>query len=65
MAPLVIGMVLGQTPEISLRQGLIITDGSFAAFLTGHPIAAVLAVVALVMLSLPAIRFFRNKGAKA
>jgi putative tricarboxylic transport membrane protein len=65
MAPLVIGMVLGPTLEISLRQGLIITDGSFAAFFTGHPIAAVLAVVALVMLSLPAIRFFRNKGAKA
>jgi putative tricarboxylic transport membrane protein len=65
MAPLVIGMVLGPTLEISLRQGLIITDGSFAAFFTGHPIAAVLGVIALVMLTLPAIRFYRTKSAKA
>lgn len=65
MAPLVIGMVLGPTLEISLRQGLIITDGSFAAFFTGHPIAAVLGVVALVMLTLPAFRFYRTKSAKA
>ncbi|PUB13084.1 tripartite tricarboxylate transporter permease [Yoonia sediminilitoris] len=65
MAPLVIGMVLGPTLEISLRQGLIITDGSFAAFFTGHPIAAVLAVIALVMLTLPVIRFYRSKSAKA
>ena len=63
MAPLVIGMVLGPTLEISLRQGLIITDGSFAAFFTGHPIAAVLSVIALTMLSLPAIRYYRGKGA--
>jgi putative tricarboxylic transport membrane protein len=61
MAPLVIGMVLGPTLEISLRQGLIITDGSFAAFFTGHPIAAVLAVIALVMLTLPLFRFYRSK----
>jgi putative tricarboxylic transport membrane protein len=66
MAPLVIGMVLGPTLEISLRQGLIITDGNFAAFFTGHPIAAVLVVVALGMLSLPVIRFYTHKkGAKA
>ena len=64
MAPLVIGMVLGPTLEISLRQGLIITDGSFAAFFIGHPIAAVLTVIALVMLSLPAIRFYRSKRAR-
>lgn len=65
MAPLVIGMVLGPTLEISLRQGLIITDGSFAAFFTGHPIAAILAAIALVMLTLPVIRFYRSKCAKA
>ena len=65
MAPLVIGMVLGPTLEISLRQGLIITDGSFAAFFTGHPIAAVLAVVAVVMLALPMIRTLRSRGASA
>ncbi len=61
MAPLVIGMVLGPTLEISLRQGLIITDGSFAAFFVGHPIAAVLVVAALGMLSLPFIRMLRAR----
>ena len=56
MAPLVIGMVLGPTLEISLRQGLIITDGSFFAFFVGHPIAAVLVAVAFLMLFLPIVR---------
>jgi putative tricarboxylic transport membrane protein len=61
MAPLVIGMVLGPTLEISLRQGLIITDGSFSAFFVGHPIAAVLVIAAAGMLSLPLIRALRTR----
>lgn len=60
MAPLVIGMVLGPTLEISLRQGLIITDGNFFAFFTGHPIAGVLMALALLMLSLPVVRSLRG-----
>lgn len=65
MAPLVIGMVLGPTLEISLRQGLIITNGSFSAFFVGHPIAAVLMVIALLMLSLPLIRVLRARNGKS
>lgn len=61
MAPLVIGMVLGPTLELSLRQGLIITDGNFAAFFTGHPIALVLTVAAIGMLSLPLLRALRAR----
>lgn len=61
MAPLVIGMVLGPTLEISLRQGLIITDGSFSAFFVGHPIAAVLALAAVGMLSLPLVRAIKSR----
>jgi putative tricarboxylic transport membrane protein len=61
MAPLVIGMVLGPTLEISLRQGLIITDGSFSAFFIGHPIAAVLVTVAVAMLILPVIRARKSR----
>lgn len=56
MAPLVIGMVLGPTLELTLRQGLILTDGNFLAFFTGHPIALVLAIAALLALSLPMVR---------
>lgn len=60
MAPLVIGMVLGPTLELTLRQGLILTDGNFLAFFTGHPIALVLALAALGALSLPLIRAMRQ-----
>jgi putative tricarboxylic transport membrane protein len=60
MAPLVIGMVLGPTLEISLRQGLIITDGSFAAFFVGHPIAGVLVAAACGMLALSLFRAFKD-----
>jgi putative tricarboxylic transport membrane protein len=56
MAPLVIGMVLGPTLEMSLRQGLIITNGDFMAFFTGHPIAVGLSLAAIGMLSLPLVR---------
>lgn len=56
MAPLIIGMVLGPAFEMSLRQGLIITDGSFLAFLVGHPIAAVLLSVTALALLWPAVR---------
>jgi putative tricarboxylic transport membrane protein len=61
MAPLVIGMVLGPTLEISLRQGLIITDGNFAAFFTGHPLAVVLVCLAAGMLSLPLLKLLRER----
>ncbi|MGQ7847322.1 tripartite tricarboxylate transporter permease [Granulosicoccus sp. 3-233] len=61
MAPLVIGMVLGPTLEISLRQGLIITDGNFAAFFVGHPIAVVLVIAAIGMLSLPLLRIVKHR----
>ena len=62
MAPLVIGMVLGPTLELTLRQGLILTDGNFLAFFQS-PIALVLVLAALAALSLPVIRALR--GTKA
>ncbi|GIT89613.1 C4-dicarboxylate ABC transporter permease [Jannaschia pagri] len=55
MAPLVIGMVLGPTLELTLRQGLILKDGNFFAFFES-PIALVLAIVSLVALALPLVR---------
>ncbi|MGR3513589.1 MAG: tripartite tricarboxylate transporter permease [Paracoccaceae bacterium] len=64
MAPLVIGMVLGPTLELTLRQGLILTDGNFLAFFTGHPIALVLVLTAVCALLLPVVRSLR-KGAVA
>ena len=64
MTPLVIGMVLGPTLEISLLQGLSITDGSSSTCFAGHQIAAVLIAVVLIMLPLPATRTYRSNASK-
>ncbi len=61
MAPLVLGIVLGEILDKSLRRGLVLTDGDITPFLT-RPICAVLATVTLltILLSFPALR--RNIG---
>lgn len=58
MAPIVIGLVLGPQLEVSLRQGLILTDGNFAAFFLS-PIAAALFIVTAFFLLMPLWRGFR------
>ena len=58
MAPLVIGMVLGPTLELSLRQGLILTGGDFAAFFTDHPIALALTLLAITAFTVPIVHAF-------
>ena len=58
LAPLVIGIVLGPMLEINLRQGLILTDGSFVAFFVGHPIAVGLFIVTALVLGVPLLRHF-------
>lgn len=57
MAPLVLGIVLGDLLEKNFRRGLVLSDGDLAPFFT-RPISAVLAgVIALVLLSrVPAVR---------
>ena len=46
MAPLVLGLVLGELLDKSLRRGLVLSDGSLEPFLT-RPICSVLALVTL------------------
>ncbi|WP_323765468.1 tripartite tricarboxylate transporter permease [Marinovum sp.] len=55
LAPIVIGMVLGPTIEMSLRQGLILTDGNILEFLA-RPIATVLFLLTVAILTWPLIR---------
>ncbi|MEM7488000.1 MAG: tripartite tricarboxylate transporter permease [Pseudomonadota bacterium] len=62
MAPLIIGMVLGPALELSLRQGLILTDGSIAAFVTGSPIAATLLAVTVVVLVWPVATALKRRS---
>jgi putative tricarboxylic transport membrane protein len=55
MAPLVLGIVLGDLLEKSLRRGLVLSDGDLTPFFT-RPISALLcALIALIVLS----RFIR------
>ena len=57
VAPLVLGIVLGDLMEKSLRRGLVLSDGDLAPFVT-RPISAVLAIVIvlIVLLRLPFVR---------
>ena len=51
MAPLVLGLVLGDLLEKSLRRGLVLSDGDLSPFFT-RPISAILcALIALIVLS--------------
>ncbi|MCU0898660.1 MAG: tripartite tricarboxylate transporter permease, partial [Burkholderiales bacterium] len=57
MAPLVLGIVLGDLMEKNLRRGLVLSDGSLEPFFT-RPISAVMfSVIAIVVLS--RFRWFR------
>ena len=56
LAPMVIGLVLSQMIENSLRQGLLLTRGDFLAFFE-RPIALGLFVVTALILAWPALRW--------
>jgi putative tricarboxylic transport membrane protein len=67
VAPFVLGLVLGDIVDKSLRRGLVLSDGSVLPFFT-RPISAVLAAVVLAMLlaQVPAVRrLFARRGAPA
>lgn len=64
MAPLVLGIVLGDLLEKNLRRGLVLSDGDLAPFFT-RPISAVLfgVIVLVVLLRLPPVRrLFARRG---
>ena len=58
-AALVLALVLGPPAERALRQSLIISDAGVLVFLQ-RPIAAVLTVVALAAVAVPAVRAIRK-----
>jgi putative tricarboxylic transport membrane protein len=57
VAPLVLGIVLGDLMEKNLRRGLVLSDGDLTPFFT-RPISAVLCgiILLVVVLRLPAVR---------
>ena len=56
VAPLVLGMVLGDLMEKGFRRGLVLSDGELAPFFT-RPISAVLwiTIVLVILLKFPAV----------
>ena len=59
MAPLVLGLVLGPRTEMSLRQSLLESHGSFSIFFDGA-ISAVLLTIGLSVIFYPFLRYGFN-----
>jgi putative tricarboxylic transport membrane protein len=57
MAPLVLGIILGDLLDTNLRRGLVLTDGDPTPFFT-RPISMILcaATILTVLLSIPALK---------
>jgi putative tricarboxylic transport membrane protein len=64
VAPFVLGIVLGDIVDKSLRRGLVISDGDLTPFFS-RPIAGVLAAVVMltVLAQIPAVRRLFARGA--
>lgn len=58
MAPLVLGVVLGPILDVSLRRGLVLSDGNLAPFFT-RPISLVLWILILVTFLMSSGRFVK------
>jgi putative tricarboxylic transport membrane protein len=56
MAPLVLGIILGDLLDLNLRRGLLLTNGDPTPFFT-RPISAVicLIIVSTILMSIPAV----------
>ena len=59
-APLVLGLVIAPIFEMSLRQALIMSDGTWMIFLQ-RPVALVLILVSLALLALAAVGYFARR----
>lgn len=59
-APLVLGLVIAPTFELSLRQSLVMSSGNWTIFFN-RPIAAVLFAICGVLLALSALSWLRQK----
>ena len=60
MAPAVLAIVLGPLAETSMRQSLLISDGSFLIFFT-RPISGPIMLVAIALFLLPLIQRLRGR----
>ena len=59
-APFVFALVLGPMMENSLRQSLLMSEGSFVIFFT-HPISCIQMIIGIILFSVPALPWFKRK----
>jgi putative tricarboxylic transport membrane protein len=59
-APFVFAFVLGRLMEESLRQSLLMSEGSFGIFFT-RPISCILIVIGIFLFSIPGLPWFKRK----
>ena len=64
LAPAVLAIVLGPIAEPTLRQSLLLSDGSWAIFFT-RPIAGPITVIAIILIALPGIQLLRRSKASS
>lgn len=63
LAPAVLAIVLGPIAEPTLRQSLLLSSGDPSIFFT-RPIAGPITVVAIILILLPLMKFFRKSKSK-
>jgi putative tricarboxylic transport membrane protein len=59
-APFVFALVLGPTMENSLRQSLLMSEGSPGIFFT-QPISCILLIAGLILFTIPLLPWFKRK----
>jgi putative tricarboxylic transport membrane protein len=59
-APLILALVLGPMMENSLRQSLLVSQGSFLIFLT-RPVSATLLAISILLLVSPLLPWFLGR----
>ncbi len=59
MAPAVLAIVLGPMAESSVRQALLMSNGSFMFFFQ-RPMSGTIMVIALVLIFLPLLKVMKN-----
>jgi putative tricarboxylic transport membrane protein len=63
-APLILGMVLGNRLELSLRQSLMMSQGDVSV-LFGRPLSAAMLLFAVILLMVPMLNRVRSWRIKA
>ncbi|OGO77013.1 MAG: transporter [Clostridiales bacterium GWB2_37_7] len=59
-SPMLLGVIVGNTMEISFRQALVLSDGNWGVFV-GSPIAVILVIATVISILLPSLKTFIKK----